>query len=93
MPVAKWKKAGWARPGGKRKRELTPDESKLITRIGARIKRLRVKAGITSAELGRTIDVTPSIEFLREAGRVNFTVGDLLRYSKALKVKLPELVK
>jgi hypothetical protein len=92
MPVAKWKKAGWARPGGKRKREVTPDETKLIRKIGARIKRLRVEARITSAELGATIGITPSIEFLREAGRINFTVGDLLRYSKALKIKLTELV-
>ena len=59
---------------------LTPDE-------------IPVDYVYTSAEIGATIGVSPSIEFLREAGRINFTVGDLLRYSKALKVTLSELVK
>jgi ribosome-binding protein aMBF1 (putative translation factor) len=82
-----------ARPGGKRARERGPEALQLLKRVRTRIKDRRIELQITAAELAAAIDITTSIQFVREAGGLSMPLEDLARYAKALRCKPADLVK
>jgi hypothetical protein len=91
-PKSKHKRI-WANTGGRKPRELSLKETKLLERIGRRIKVLRVQAKLTAAKMGESMEFTQSIEYRRESGSINFPVADLLRYARFLKCKPADLLK
>jgi hypothetical protein len=93
MARPKWKRAGRAAPGGKRHRERPPEATKLLERLSARIKRLRLAQEITAAELAAALSIETPAEFVRESGTVSIPAEDLAIYAKVLKVKPADLVK
>jgi transcriptional regulator with XRE-family HTH domain len=55
---------------------------------GQEIRRARVDADLTQAELARRLGVSPSYVSNLEAGRVNVTVGQLANVANAMKTAL-----
>ncbi len=93
MARPQWQIAGRAKPGGKRHRERGPEAVKLLKRLGARIKKMRLDRGLTGGEVAAAIGITPPIQFVRESGAISMPVEDLARYAKVLKCKAADLVK
>jgi transcriptional regulator with XRE-family HTH domain len=56
--------------------------------VGDAIRRARVDAGLTQAELARRITVSPAYITNVEAGRTNLTVGQLGNIAGALGAKI-----
>jgi transcriptional regulator with XRE-family HTH domain len=61
--------------------------------IGANIKRLREKAGMTQEDLGKVLGVTHSAVSLIESDKRGINVKQADKIAKALNVNLNELVK
>jgi transcriptional regulator with XRE-family HTH domain len=55
---------------------------------GQEIRRARLEADLTQAELARRLGVSPSYISNIEAGRVNVTVGQLANLANAMKTAL-----
>lgn len=67
-------------------------EKQLLTKLGIRIKQLRVEKGFSQSQFGLEIDMEKSNVSRMEAGKHNLKVGTLLRVAKALEISLPELI-
>ncbi len=66
------------------------DEEYLIL-IGKNISRIRKEQGLTIKELGYRCDMEKTNLIPIEKGRINVTVGTLIKISKALTIDLKEL--
>ena len=66
------------------------DEEYLIL-IGKNISRIRKEQGLTIKELGYRCDMEKTNLIPIEKGRINVTVGTLIKISKALNIDLKEL--
>ncbi|MGO9111205.1 MAG: helix-turn-helix domain-containing protein [Thermoguttaceae bacterium] len=82
-----------ARPGGKRPRPVTEQDLAFLVRLGDTLKRRRVDAGVTGAEMATELHLSVSTQFSREAGRLPFPVTDLVKYAKALSCLPSDFVK
>jgi transcriptional regulator with XRE-family HTH domain len=68
---------------------LKPD----CTRLGNRIKAIRLRGNITQDQLAKWVRTTQPHLCLIEQGRVEIKLPMLLKIAKALKVSVSELVK
>jgi len=65
----------------------------MAKRLGAMLKKLRLKNGLTQEELGKKVGVSDAyITMLETGARKNPSLDLLKRLAKALKVKVAELV-
>ena len=65
----------------------------MATRLGMRVKKLRIKAGLTQGELGKKAGVTHAYMSMLESGAEdNPSLKVLKAIAKALKVKVGELL-
>lgn len=67
-------------------------EKQLLTKLGIRIKQLRVEKGFSQSQFGLEIDMEKSNVSRLESGQHNVKIGTLLRVAKALEISLPELI-
>lgn len=87
------KKAGQARGVGRKKaRPRTKAESEYLASVGARLKSLRLAAGLTGQALADAVGVVVQSQFHREAGKRDLTLVELCRYAKALGCRPADLL-
>lgn len=68
------------------------DDDAMLAAVGARLRRLRHRTGLTLAGLSERTGITPSTLSRLETGRVQPTLGQLLPLSRAYRVPIGELV-
>jgi transcriptional regulator with XRE-family HTH domain len=68
-------------------------EREYLTLIGKNITKFRKQKGITSKELGYQCDMEKSNLIPIEKGRINTTIGTLLKIAKALDVDISDFLK
>lgn len=65
-------------------------DPKFLANLGARIKELRMRKGLTQNELAIQCNFEKASMSRIESGKTNITVLTLRRISKALEVEIPE---
>lgn len=68
------------------------EKSEILVGIGSRIRELREQKGVSQQDLAAACNFEKSNMSRLESGKTNFTIGSLLKISKALQVKLKDLV-
>jgi transcriptional regulator with XRE-family HTH domain len=68
-------------------------EKDYLILIGKNIAKIRKQRGLTSKELGYQCDIEKSNLIPIEKGRINVTIGTLVKIAKALEVDIGELLK
>lgn len=68
------------------------DDKKLISKIGARIKEIRISRAVSQQDLAAKCNFEKSNMSRIEAGKVNFTIRTLYKISIALNVKLKDII-
>lgn len=69
-----------------------PEDRELASALGARIRALRHRRGLSLRELARRLEVSPATLSQLERGRVGVTVARLNRIAQALEVAVGDLV-
>ena len=67
-------------------------EKNIYILIGSRIKDIRESKGMTQQQISDICDFEKSTVSRIEAGRTNLTVKNLYKISKALKVRMKEII-
>ncbi|HTA83985.1 MAG TPA: helix-turn-helix transcriptional regulator [Bacteroidia bacterium] len=68
-------------------------EREYLILIGKNITKIRKQRGITSKELGYQCDMEKSNLIPIEKGRINTTIGTLIKIAKALDVDIADFLK
>src|SRR5215470_7305650 len=76
----------------RRGRELSQDRAELLVALGARVRKLRLEAGLTVKEFAARATLSPRFVNQLEAGLGNISISGLSRAASALEVSLIELI-
>jgi len=69
------------------------DKNKIAYKICQNIRDIRIKQGLTQAQLAEIADIDNSYVGFLETGRRNVTVFMLVRFARALKCKFSDIMK
>lgn len=72
---------------------MTAEEKQYLKKLGANIKKIRLKRGIKQTELAYTCDFDRQNMYHIESGRHNLTVLNLRKLATALNVDIGDLTK